>query len=311
MDWRLKASVQFVVSRLPGAPGLNRMFQDLRNRDPIPELRTRIVAVARELAWAEANGLRFEGARLLELGTGRTPVATLLSSLLGASVYSYDRFPLADEKHTRLICEQVVDLSEELARILGRAPSQLRIAKTWIEQPTLDELFGASRIIYRAPGDATASELLSHSMDAVVSFDVIEHLPRPTLGLLNQEARRILKPGGFQFHAIGLGDHFASLDPKITSAHFLKYSEGFWQFLTGNCLSYHNRIRLPEFLRLFEENGFGPVAVDREIDPRAVEALRTQPIARPFRAYSLDELAAHRAKVLFQQKSVHSRERKN
>jgi len=302
MDWRIKAGIQFVVARLPGGMQLNRALQDLRNRDPVPELRIRLLAVAQELAWAEGAGLRLQGARVLELGTGRTPVATILMALMGSLVYGYDRSALLSEKDTRFVCDQIVELCGELANILGRRRSQLLAdAQRWIAEGTLEHLLEEARITYRAPADATASGLRSESIDAVVSFDVVEHLSRPTLRLLNQEARRVLMPGGFQFHAIGLGDHYASLDRNITSAHFLKYSETTWQLLTGNSLSYHNRIRLPEFLHLFKEDGFEAVAVDREVDPKALRALKIQPVARQFREYSAAELAVHRAKVLLKQ----------
>src|SRR5258708_26157298 len=107
MDWRIKAGIQFVVARLPGGMQLNRALQDLRNRDPVPELRIRLLAVAQELAWAEGAGLRLQGARVLELGTGRTPVATILMALMGSLVYGYDRSALLSEKDTRFGCDQI------------------------------------------------------------------------------------------------------------------------------------------------------------------------------------------------------------
>jgi hypothetical protein len=302
MDWRIKAGIQFVVARLPGGMQLNRALQDLRNGNPVPELRIRLLALAQELAWAERAGLRLQGARVLELGTGRTPVATVLMALMGSLVYAYDRSMLLSEKDTWLVCDQIVELGGELASILGRPRSQLLAdAKRWLAKGTLEHLLEEARIAYRAPADATASGLPPKSIDAVVSFDVVEHLSRPTLRLLNLEARRVLISGGFQFHVIGLGDHYASLDRNITSAHFLKYSETAWHLLTGNSLSYHNRIRLPEFLHLFKEDSFEAVAVDREVDPKALQALKIQRVAREFREYSADELAVHRAKVLLKQ----------
>src|SRR5260370_18999071 len=47
------------------------------------------------------RSLRLQGARVLELGTGRTPVATILMALMGSLVYGYDRSALLSEKDTR------------------------------------------------------------------------------------------------------------------------------------------------------------------------------------------------------------------
>jgi hypothetical protein len=63
-------------------------------------------------------------------------------------------------------------------------------------------------------------------------------------------------------------------------------------------LSFHNRLRLPEFLDIFRESDFEAAACQRNIDPAALEALRTQPVATPFQKYSKQELAVHRASVL-------------
>jgi len=204
MDWRLKVAAQSVLARLPGGWRLNHCLQDLRSGDPRQALRERLLARARELAWAEARGLLIEGADLLEVGTGRSPVPTFLMALLGPRrVRTIDRRPLLDARKVVAIVRELPMMAEALAEVFARPPREIvERADRLARATTIGAILDAGSIRYTAPGDATATGLPAASVDGIVSFDVLEHLPADTLIRLNAEARRVLRPGGRQFHVL-------------------------------------------------------------------------------------------------------------
>ncbi len=300
MDWRVKVAIQAVLARLPGGWRLNHRFQDLRSGHCRDVLRRRLVDRARELAWAEARGLRIEGADLLEIGTGRSPVPTFLMALLGpSSIRTMDRRPLLDGRKVAAIVRELPVVAEELAEVFARPPRQIiERAERLARAISLDAILNAGSIHYKAPGDATATGLAAASLDGIISYDVLEHLPSNTFHQLNAEARRILRPEGMQFHVIGLGDHYASSDPKISSVHFLRFSDPVWNALTGHELSYHNRLRVPEFLDEFARDGFVAEDIRREVDSLGLEALKTLRVDSRFGQLTPAELATNRAALL-------------
>lgn len=300
MDWRLKIAAQWIVARLPGGWRINQSLQDLRAKDPGPDLRKRILDRARELAWAEARGMCFAGADLYEIGTGRSPIPTLLMSLLGpASLRTVDRRRLLCDHRVAIVIEGIADQAEELSEILGRPASAIFERADHARQGgNASEVLKRLDIDYSAPADATATGLADASLDGIVSFDVLEHLPAATFHALNVEAARVLRPGGRQFHAIGLGDHYASGDPRISSVHFLRFSDRTWNLLAGHHLSYHNRLRVPDFVSAFSRDGFEPEAIGRDVDPVGLKALETLRLDRRFAGMPPEELAVHRALLL-------------
>jgi hypothetical protein len=75
----------------------------------------------------------------------------------------------------------------------------------------------------------------------------LEHLEHTAEVLEN--LRRILRPGGWGFHAIDLRDHTDFSKPL----EFLKYDQAEHERRTG---CFQNRLRAGEFLDLFEASGY-------------------------------------------------------
>ena len=300
MDWRVKVAVQFALGQCPGGWWLNAKLSDLYRG--MGELRGLVRQRASEVAWAERSGLCIEGAQVVEIGTGRWPVAALLLSLLGArTVDTYDRRPLLDRKSLRSIVSEFEILSDELAILLGRPREMLACRLRWLREVLGgSDLLEAGHIRYHAPAETARTRLPDRSTDALVSFDVFEHLRPDLLASLQSEARRLIRPGGCQFHTIGLGDHYGGVDGRLTSVNFLRYPDRWWDFFTGNELSYHNRLRWPQYLDLLNGHGFQVVSRNLTTDLPALEALRTMKLDRRFCELSPNDLAIARATVLAQ-----------
>jgi SAM-dependent methyltransferase len=147
-------------------------------------------------------------------------------------------------------------------------------------------------IDYMSPADAANLPLEAHSVDLHVSHTVLEHIPSDVLLAILAEARRILRPGGLLIHNVDPSDHFAHDDDTITRINFLQFADSEWKALAGNQFMYHNRLRAPDYVRLFEENGVRILRDERSIDERSKAALLSGfPVDARFGSLTHDDLA--------------------
>lgn len=93
------------------------------------------------------------------------------------------------------------------------------------------------------------------SFDVVVSFHVLEHVRYNDVPEHLEGYARLLKPGGFQIHQIGIDDHLAHYDRCAHVKSYLQYSDKVWKKWFENELQYFNRIQLSEWLSRFEATG--------------------------------------------------------
>ena len=108
------------------------------------------------------------GEKIADLGCGRGEVA-IRAAACGAHVVAVDGSPVA-------------------LQLLQEASQQ------WIANQNLD-INGSDRLqVVHATLDNLP--LKNRQFDAVVMSDVIEHIPRPQIGIVLQESFRILRPGG-------------------------------------------------------------------------------------------------------------------
>jgi hypothetical protein len=158
---------------------------------------------------------------------------------------------------------------------------------------TLRDLLGPLGIEYVYPGDARCTGLADGSVDVVLSSNVLEHIPRDIQGAVHRESVRVLRRGGLAVHRFNPEDHYAPDDPRITAVNFLQYSEREWHWYGGSGLSYHNRLRAPDFREMFGAAGFAIEICRVRTNERALEALRSGRlmIDEAFRQYPAEELA--------------------
>jgi ubiquinone/menaquinone biosynthesis C-methylase UbiE len=133
-------------------------------------------------------------------------------------------------------------------------------------------------VAYRAPCDASDTDLKDASVDVVFSNSVLEHVPGAVIEACLVESRRILRSRGVIFHSVNCGDHYAYVDRTIDQLHYLGYSARAWQFW-NNAFLYQNRLRAVDFTRMAEKAGFSI-----EVDTSS---------ARPERLAQLDAIAVH------------------
>ncbi len=244
------------------------------------------------------QGLDVEDRVFVEVGTGWHPLLPLVLGVLGArrtitldvnAWLSRETLVETLEAVEGLVERLTVDFGIDAAAAHSRLAELRQLARSG---HTPRDVLLAADVEYRFPVGAGATGMEAGSVDYVISSNVLEHIAPAELHRILEESRRILKPGGVSVHHVDPGDHF-SIDDRITSVNFLKFSPRAWR-LIGSGLAYHNRLRCVDYTRMFEELGFEILRTDIEVDEHALAALRDAEV-RPhaaFAAYPPEELAS-------------------
>ena len=145
-------------------------------------------------------------------------------------------------------------------------------------------------IDYRAPADASKTQLPDVSVDVVFSNSVLEHVPPPVIADCFREAFRIVKPGGIVFHSVNCGDHFAYVDRSISQLHYLRYSDDQWK-RWDNAFLYQNRLRAEDFTKLAKSAGFSIEIDTSRPHPKRLKQLEEIDVHPSFARYSREQLA--------------------
>jgi hypothetical protein len=123
-------------------------------------------------------------------------------------------------------------------------------------------------------------------------------VPENVINGLIIESKRILKKNGICFHAIGLHDHYADVNQKISKVNFLQYSEDMWNFFVKNKISYHNRLREREFLNLFKFHEAKILKINNELDQEDINILKKIKIDKRFSGMTDQELAVYYTEII-------------
>ncbi len=120
-------------------------------------------------------------------------------------------------------------------------------------------LFG---IEYRAPYDATKTDFEDKTLDACISTNTLEHIPKESITSIFDELYRTLKDDGIVSARIDYSDHYAHTDKTISLFNYLKFDENTWKRYNHNC-HYQNRLRHYDYVKIFNKCGF--VVIEEEL----------------------------------------------
>lgn len=294
MNWRVKAVLQMCLANCPGGGRVNDYLQrvagGLRNPDAhiAGKLKDWIITVGylREVEFS------WQGATLVEIGTGWFPTFPFCFSLIGAGCVK--TFDIERHIDSDLTFKIIAALGKHLEAIAGAAGVPLEDVRERYrrinEAKNLEALLGAAGVEYFAPADARDTHIPAGTVDLVYSNSVMEHVPKDAIRGLMQESVRILRPGGMALHNVCCGDHYAFFDPSISFVNFLKYEEKGWR-IWNNSLLYQNRLRSPDFLNLASEAGLKVLLKRNFVRPGTYEALASMKVAEPFQHLSTEDLA--------------------
>lgn len=299
--WKLKVLIQFILAHMPFGEKGNHILQRLRSNRTrrARELEDNVPEICGSLKMIKEY-INLDGAVIVEVGTGWCPLPTILLYLFGAAkIYTYDhirhvRFSLIQEM-LGVLRRKICYLAEAIGVAQDHVAKQLTILE---DADSLEELFERANISYIAPGDATHTGLASSSVDLFFSYAVLEHVPETIISALLEEAKCVLKSSGCFYALIGLHDHYASFDKRISKVHFLKYPEWLWVLLVKNNISYHNRMREREYVDLVKRTGGVIKGIRSNISAEDVEKCRTMKLDTRFRTFTAEECAITRSEII-------------
>jgi hypothetical protein len=130
--------------------------------------------------------------------------------------------------------------------------------------------------------------------DIIFSRFVMEHVSPTDLRKMHVKFKRELKPGSSVIHFISPSDHRAYVDKNLSLQDFLKYSQEEWDKKQTR-FDYHNRWRLPQYIRLFEELGYEIVYLDHDLPKKnsmSYKKFTGLKIHEDFKEFTEEELTA-------------------
>jgi SAM-dependent methyltransferase len=297
MNWKIKGVVQKVLSSVPGGVWMNDVLQrtagELRHFEDVVDSKVvddwLVLARHTRKLNRPAQGLVFT-----EVGTGWFPTLPLCYYLAGArECYTFDLNRHLNAAETVRMARRLKNHLPAIAEACVRPLADVEASYAAL-QPALDsgdamDLLRRAGIVYRAPGDASATGLPDASVDVAFSNSVLEHVPRNVIQAMFHEQRRILKPGGLAVHSVNCGDHYAYFDRALNPVAYLTYSERDWSFW-NNDLLYQNRLRPRDFLEMASAAGLELPLVEFRAKQALLDKLPSLKIDPAFAAYPPEQL---------------------
>lgn len=286
-----------------GMPGGKHVYRHLRKRyshitdDPEKRL-PRLFELA---TWLKSIEKPILGGTFFEVGTGHLPIIPVCLSLMGAEkVITFDLHCGLDFGLMKGLLGRMTNCRKSLVdRFLEFSSREVLDKGFELLQKYKDtphEYLAHAGIEYCAPADAAHTGLPDASIDCHFSVTVFEHIPPDILLEIMREAKRLLKESGVSIHLIDLTDHFWHFDKSISWFNFYRYSEREWNHIAGNDLSYVNRMRSPDFNRLFLEAGFKILRQETPMGSTRIPA--DFPLDDHFTHYALSDLSVTHFNVL-------------
>ena len=273
MGWKLHAARLAVLGRMPFQDSLRRAKRRLCGCWADPDnLRCTLENLAdMERALAQM-GRHFNGANIIEIGSGWFPAIPVMLSARGARrVIMSDLTPYLDE---------------------GTFATTLEFLKPWLETiPGAAEkrTLADFRLEYRAPLDL--DKVADGSVDFVISRTVLEHIQPAELTDLLARLKPKLSTNGLMVHCVDHSDHFEHLDKSISRINFLTWSPKTHQVINWLTKQGENRLRHHEYRRIFEAAGFDVVNELTEIHQPTLQAARTLRLHSRFAAMTPEQLS--------------------
>lgn len=188
-------------------------------------------------------GISLENEVVMEIGSGWAPIMPMLFKLefSVAKVITYD----INRHYTNKRIAQVVNYFKQ------RFETH--------EQKGLD----IPRFIDYYPKTNVLDATLDKKTRLVFSRFVLEHVTPADIEAMHRKFYNELDRGVKIFHLISPSDHRAYSDKSLSYYDFLKYSQEEWDNIQTK-FDYHNRLRLPEYIELFQRAGFKITHLDHD-----------------------------------------------
>lgn len=260
--------------------GQKRRIQEGLSRQYIDRAR-RILALCDRYLTIQA------GDRFLEIGTGWVHwEATILRLFHDVEITLFDVW---DNRHFDAYKHYCCQLAEVVDGEIPLEPSKRERVQdllTGIQKArSFDEVYSLLNFTYIINPEGTLDIFDDKTFALIFSSNVLEHVERAILPAFTRDFFRILRPGGYSFQQIDLGDHLSYYDRRVLTKNYLRYTDKTWERYFQNDVQYFNRVQKPFWMKLFDDAQLELVDVESvDVD------LETLPIARSYQQISPQDL---------------------
>ena len=303
MHWTFKYLGKHAAQKVLGAVPCGFRIQDIVKRASGHGDRFATVSYIRQRLRTKVDRFNAAGIEppgtVVEQGTGWLGFDLVLFHLAGARhVLSYDTTPWLRTDLLRRNAEALAASADIVKRwrgteadLVDERAERLR-GSLDCPRETLLKRLGATVLVTRS---TDRSGIGSASADLFYSDSVLQFMAPRDLTALVRHARRFLKPSGRHLHLVDCFDSHAKHDPRIPRLGYLAWPEPAWNLLTSRYLNYQNRWRMPQFVTLFESEGFSARILDPVVDAADVAYVRRRRArGGRFRDMSPEEAATSR-----------------
>ena len=236
------------------------------------------------LELSEKYGITKDGDKMLEIGTGWLHFHSMFHRLFhNVEISMLDIWDCRQFGALGTVFEEIARKAPELFEGNERAKANL---DTVLNSSGYDELYEKFGLAYFVDETGSLKHFESESFDCVFSFHVLEHVQYDYVDGIVEEFDRVLKPGGYSVHQIGIDDHLAHYDRSVSPKNYIRYSDKTWKMFFENDVQYFNRLQTSEWESAFRDRGFVPlesIAGHCDIDKLKV--------SDRFAGYSKDDLS--------------------
>ena len=205
-----------------------------------------------------------DGSALVELGTGWIHWYSLYLALHTGGEPGLELFDVWDNR-------QLDALKSAFGKLASRWEHDATVTAIQRERlaaiqsvKSFDELYRRFNANYTINSTGSLAGYPDITFDLITSFHVMEHIGRSIIEDSIGHMFRMLKPGGYCIHQIGIDDHLAHYDSKVSKKNYIRYSLSKRKYLLENIVQYHNVLQGEDYRRFFLNKGFDIIEMDRE-----------------------------------------------
>jgi SAM-dependent methyltransferase len=223
-----------------------------------------------------------ENDTLLEIGTGWMHWYSLYTRLFyDVNVTMMDVWDNRQLEALKASFLKLKELSDDLPR--RKYPPAIDLI---LNANSFDELYELFNLSYTIDNEGTLSKFQANSFDVVFSLHVLEHVQKEKTNDLANNIYRILKPGGFSIHQIGIADHLSHYDKKESLMNYLRYSDTTWKIFFQNEVQYFNRLLMSDWINIFAQQGF--ILMEKIEEYANIDSLKIHP---QYQQYAREDLS--------------------
>lgn len=209
-------------------------------------------------------GLLDQDLAVLEIGTGWIHWFGLYVALHTNRQLEIELYDVWDNRQLDALKSSFRELQSRWEVDRNISADQCRRLSSMLGVESFDELYEQFNARYLIDSNGSLASYPNDKFDAVFSFHVLEHIHRDTIEESIKHMYRMLKPGGYCIHQIGIDDHLAHYDRSESKKSYLKYSLAVRKRIFQNVVQYHNALQGKDYLNCFERQNFEVIDIARE-----------------------------------------------